>query len=149
MIEKLKKLIGKIPYGLIPMAVVGVLIVICSIITFFVYYKTPISMNDAKDRADIVSMVTNQHPNCDVINVKLVDGSVVYPETLDSLYVKSAQINDEDDAFWYTRAVDYDVVSGVDTVSYQTIFEIEEKFLRNEVGQFLFKVNKEDRTITY
>lgn len=149
MIEKIKNLIKKIPYGLIPMVVVGILTVIGAIITFLIVYKAPISMNDVKDKTDIVNMIQNQHPGSEILNIELMDETILYPETFDSIYVKSTRITNEDDVFWYTRTVDYDVVNDKDTVNYRTIFEIKEKFLHNEVNQFLFKINKEDETITY
>lgn len=149
MFEKIKQMINKIPYGLIPMVVVGICTVIGTIITFLVYYKAPISLNNEKDKTAIFNLIQEQHPACEILNVELSNAIVLYPETFEILYTKSNQILNEEDAFWYTRAVNYDVIIDNVTTSYQLVFEITEKFLREEVGQFLFVADKESKVITY
>ena len=149
MIEKIKQLIYKIPHGLIPMVIVGICTLIGGFISFLVYYKTPVSLNDEKDSTAIFNLIQEQHPACEILNVELCDTITLYPVTFDSIYKKSNQINDEEDVFWYTKSVDYNVVSENDTMAYRLVFEITEKFLHNEVGQYLFIVDKKNQKIIY
>lgn len=149
MIEKIKHLFSKIPYGLIPMVVVGIYALIGGFITFLIFYKSPISLDDEKDKVAIINLIKEQHPEYQITNVNLCEEVALYPITFDTIYTKSAQIENEDDIFWYTRVVNYDVIIKSDTVNHELIFEVTEKFLREEVGQFLFVVNKENGNITY
>lgn len=148
MFSKLKQVLHKIPYGLIPMVVIGNLMVIGVVITFLIYYKTPISLDNSKDRIAITTLIQEQHPEMEVRDINLCDDVILYPITFDNIYSKSDKINCEEDIYWNTRAVDYTIIKE-DTIQYRMIFEIQPKLLHNEIGQSLVIINKQTNEFIY
>lgn len=148
MFNKLKQVLHKIPYGLIPMVVIGICMVVGGFITFLVCFKTPISLDNTKDRIAITTLIQEQHPNTDVRDINLCDDVILYPITFDNIYSKSDRINCEEDIYWNTRAVDYTIIKE-DTIQYRMIFEIQPKLLHNEIGQSLVIINKQTNEFIY
>ena len=147
MITKIKQLLSKIPYGLIPIIVPSIITIIGGTFAFLFYFKNPISLTDTKDRQILIELISNQHPECEIANVQLNSQVTLPTHTFDLIYSKSTNINDVEDIYWYVKSVNYDVISNKDTVNYDLVFEISERFLREEVNQCLFVINKESGEI--
>lgn len=126
-------------YEMIPLYIVGTAIVISFIVTLLVYYKAPISLDNSKDKAMIEKMINDQNPNSKIENLELKSG-VIYVGLKDSIYKLSDKIEDDNDILWYTRVLKYTAISDSDTVKCTTIFEMDEKFLKERVGKHLITI---------
>lgn len=137
MIEKIKNLFAKIPNGLIPFVVVIALICVCIPINLIVNYHEPIELCDNDDKDTILNMLKEQHGDKEFVNLELVK-DVVYSNYNDSIFKLSDKIETMDDIVLYTDIVNYTVIENDSvTENWSTIFEINEKFLKEKVGQHL------------
>ena len=137
MIEKIKNLVSRIPSGLIPFAVVIALICICLPLVLIVSYHEPIELCDDDDKNTILNMLKEQHGDKEFVNLELVK-NVVYSNYNDSIFKLSDKIETKDDIFWYTDVVIYTVIQNDSvTENWSTIFEVNEKFLKEQVGLHL------------
>lgn len=137
MIEKIKNLVSKIPSGLIPFAVVIALICICLPLVLIVSYHEPIELCDNDDKGVILNMLEEQHGNKEFVNLELVK-NVVYSNYNDSIFKLSDKMETIDDIVLYTDIVNYTVIENDSVLeNWSTIFEVEEKFLKEKVGQHL------------
>lgn len=142
MINKIKELVYKyIPSGLITIFIVGILLIFSLIIMFFVYYKKPISLNNEIAKNKIENMIHKQNIEGNIKNIKLSQG-IIYTSLKDSIINKSNKIDDENDILYYTRILNYNVINDSDSIHYITIFEIDEKFLKEDIGQHLITFKK-------
>jgi hypothetical protein len=138
----LKKFFKKIPNGLEGLVIVAIVIVISLVITGLVYYKAPISLSSNDDRAKIETMLKMQHPNDSIVNMVLLENQIVLPHMDSTIYEKCDNINSISDILWYTRTVTYDVIKEGDTIKYLTTFEMVESFLKENVGQHLYTIER-------
>ena len=142
MVEKIKNLVAKIPNGLIPFAVVIALMCICIPINLIVNYHEPIELCDDDDKDTILNMLKEQHGDKEFVNLELVK-NVVYSNYNDSIFKLSDKIETIDDIFWYTDIVNYTVIQNDSvTENWSTIFEVNEKFLKEQVGQHLITLKR-------
>ena len=141
MFEKLKFWV--VEHNMIPLVVVVTAIVIGSIISFLLYFKAPISLNNKKDYNDVVTLIKSYHGDSIIVSDLSLKTIVFRGELSDSVReVSSYKLKSEDDIAWYTRVIEYDVISNKDTTKYVTIFEISEKFLKERVGKRLITFKK-------
>lgn len=125
--------------GLAPLLIILTAIIIAGVVNLLIYYKAPISLNDSEDKAKLVQMAEKQNPNTSITNVSL-HGGAPFPTITDSLYKASDKLSDANDIVNYCRTLIYDAVNDSDTVHCITIFEIKEKFLREDVGKHLITI---------
>ena len=137
MIEKIKNLVSRIPSGLIPFAVVIALICICLPLVLIVSYHEPIELCDDDDKNTILNMLKEQHGDKEFVNLELVK-NVVYEDYNDSIVKLLDNVETVNDIASHTDAVTYTVIQN-DSVkeNWTTIFEVEEKSLKEQVGQHL------------
>lgn len=137
MLEKIKNLVSKIPNGLIPFAVVIAFTCVCLPINLIVNYHEPIELCDDDDKDTILNMLKGQHGDKEFVNLELVK-NIVYTKYNDSIFKLSDKMKTMDDIVLYTDIVNYTVIEN-DSVkeNWSTIFEVEEKFLKEKVGRHL------------
>lgn len=141
MIEKIKNFINN-HYGYVPVLIIVALWIIIIPFVFLFQYKKPIKLSNEDDRLAITKMIEDQHGKCEVRNVVYVE-DIIYPIYNDSIskLVKCESKNDH--IAWYTDNVNYDIVRNDSLIeSFTTIFEVEYKFLRKEVGKHLITFKK-------
>lgn len=86
-------------------------------------------------------MIHKQNIEGNIKNIKLSQG-IIYTSLKDSIINKSNKIDAENDILYYTRILNYDVINDSDSIHYITIFEIDEKFLKEDIGQHLITFKK-------
>ena len=140
MLNRIKEWIKKHTiYEMIPFYIVGIAIIASLIAIFFAYYKAPISLENKEDSTAIMKMLNQQNIDCDIENAELKEG-VVYLALRDSIYKISDKIKNDNDLLWYTRVIKYQAINGSDTINCATIFEINESFLKENVGKHLITI---------
>jgi hypothetical protein len=87
-------------------------------------------------------MLKMQHPNDSIVNMVLLENQIVLPHMDSTIYEKCDNINSISDILWYTRTVTYDVIKEGDTIKYLTTFEMVESFLKENVGQHLYTIER-------
>lgn len=142
MFKKLK--LWVVEHNMIPLVVVIIAIVIGSIISFLLYFKSPISLDSKKDYDDIITLIKSYHGDSIIVSDLSLKTIVFRGELSDSVKkISSYKLKSEDDIAWYTRVIEYDIICNRDTARYITIFEISENFLKERVGKGLITFKKE------
>ena len=136
MIEKLKEFLSR-NYGCMPIFIVLALWIVAIPVAILVSYKKPLALSDNDDKDAIIQMIEEQHGVCQIQDLTLVTNTV-YQAYTELIKTMIKDVEDMDDVLWYTNNVDYTIIKG-DSIreSWTTIFEVEYKFLREEVGQHL------------
>ena len=136
MVEKIEEFLSR-NYGCMPIFIVLALWIVAIPTAFLVSYKKPLALSDNDDKDKIIQMIEEQHGACQIKDLTLVTNTV-YPAHTELIKTMIKDVEDMDDVLWYTNNVDYTIIKG-DSVreSWTTIFEVEYKFLREEVGQHL------------
>lgn len=137
MIEKIKNLFAKMPHGIIPFVVVIALLFVCIVIGLIANSQEPIELSDDDDKNAILNMLKEQHGDKEIVNLELVK-NVVYEDYNDSIVKLLGNVETVNDIALHTDAVTYTVIQN-DSVkeNWTTIFEVEEKSLKEQVGQHL------------
>ena len=137
MIEKIKNLFAKMPHGIIPFVVVIALLGVCILIGLLSNSQEPIELSDDDDKDTILNMLKEQHGDKEIVNLELVK-NVVYEDYKDSIVKLLDNVETVNDIVLHTDAVTYTVIQN-DSVkeNWTTIFEVEEKSSKEQVGQHL------------
>lgn len=129
----------KISYGLIPIAIVLALTVICLFINTLFNYHKPINSDDP----ELMQLIVNQHGHSAIVNNVILHRDIIYTQFSDSIINSSEQINSFDDIILYTGSIDYTIIRQDSTQeNWCTIFEVEKDFLRENVGKHLVTFQK-------
>lgn len=129
----------KISYGLIPIAIVLALTVICLFINTLFNYHKPINSDDP----ELMQLIVNQHGHSAIVNNVILHRDIIYAQFSDSIINSSEQINSFDDIILYTGSIDYTIIRQDSTQeNWCTIFEVEKDFLRENVGKHLVTFQK-------
>lgn len=129
----------KISYGLISIAIVLALTVICLFINTLFNYHKPINSDDP----ELMQLIVNQHGHSAIVNNVILHRDIIYAQFSDSIINSSEQINSFDDIILYTGSIDYTIIRQDSTQeNWCTIFEVEKDFLRENVGKHLVTFQK-------
>lgn len=129
----------KISYGLISIAIVLALTVICLFINTLFNYHKPINSDDP----ELMQLIVNQHGHSAIVNNVILHKDIIYAQFSDSIINSSEQINSFDDIILYTGSIDYTIIRQDSTQeNWCTIFEVEKDFLRENVGKHLVTFQK-------
>lgn len=99
---------------------------------FMVSYKKPISMESEIDSVKITHFLQEEHNNSIVKNIRIGGKFPVTGLFKDLVLLKKPDVNIEN-----IKSVFYEVETDTSTYHYVTLFDVEHKFMREEVGEIL------------
>ena len=137
MFKKIEYFLKNMHFGHVLIGLVT-LIIIVTFLTFLFGWKAPLSLKNKRDKNDIHLMLENTYPNSEFTNLSL--HTVIFTDLIDSLIKINPSL--EGELEYKTKTVFYDKITNGDTVTCATIFELEDKFLKERVGKYLYTKEK-------
>lgn len=136
MFENFKNMSG----GFKTVLIMGTLILVAFVGTFLGFYHRPITLQDEETKTAIMEMISEDVSIDKVSNLRVEEA--IFEDCIDTIYTISPEkFKNKNDIWYWSRVAIYDVqVDSASTMTYATVFEIDEVFLKKLVGKKLFTV---------